>query len=339
MVDLGSHLGFMVDREVSSSLLSFRLNNAYQPRIDLMWSLPLDEAKRSAIAQIMGRNLDEVTHLPIVGIEVEGSNPTTKTMMADTANLKSLGAPLGFLVTSEEHSRGIYRRNVRAIRTVRHNFGEHSIVPIEARWVDEFLKASWITSTAVVPTPPQKKPRGGESKSWEFDLRKHLRKLGKEAGFVVADPFNPQVQDMRFKAEGSRRSEAMQHLWNPNTGQTKKMQRSGDYLTECEIDMAWLLPLPSSLRQLLQKIEIKDPFLSSYDILFPAQWDYVPVVGFELESAPGKHAGGGLLNLAVYCMIGVAYSPSEAENKRVKAAVDTYTQALGLRNVFAKVAR
>ena len=144
------------------------------------------------------------------------------------------------------------------------------------------------------------------------------------------------MTQLRFDAESNRRSNPMRHLWNPETYEKKEVKRSSDYLTECELDMGWLLPLPSSLRRLLQKVTEMDPCLSEYDIVFPSIWDYVPVVGFEFESSAGKHAGGCLLNLAAYTVICVAYSPSEEGRRRIQATLDTYTQALGLRNVFSR---
>src|SRR5262245_3864747 len=120
---LGEALGFKVSREVNDSVLRLRLDDAYQPCVDLMWSVPLDEAKREALAWALNRETGEINHLPVVGIEVEGTTPTTKTLAADVANLAALGAPMGLLIVSEEGEKNIYRRAVRAIRSVRRAFG------------------------------------------------------------------------------------------------------------------------------------------------------------------------------------------------------------------------
>jgi hypothetical protein len=130
--NLGEALGFVVTREVSDSLLRLRLDDAYRPRIDLLWSVPLDPQKCQAIAWVLQRELVDVTHLPVVGIEVEGTTPTTKTMGADVANLAALGVPLGLLVVSEEGEKNIYRRAARAIRSVRRSFGDLRLLPVEA---------------------------------------------------------------------------------------------------------------------------------------------------------------------------------------------------------------
>jgi hypothetical protein len=45
VADLGKGLGFVVTREVSDSLLRLWLDDTYRPRIDLLWSLALDDQK------------------------------------------------------------------------------------------------------------------------------------------------------------------------------------------------------------------------------------------------------------------------------------------------------
>ncbi|MBI3272517.1 MAG: hypothetical protein HYZ53_26235 [Planctomycetes bacterium] len=121
---LGESLGLVTTREVSESLFRLRLDSVYQPRIDLLWSVALDRPKREALAWALGADTSGITHLPIVGVEVEGTQPTTKTMASDLANLTALGAQLGLLVVSEEGEKNIYRRAARAVRTVRRSFGD-----------------------------------------------------------------------------------------------------------------------------------------------------------------------------------------------------------------------
>lgn len=335
LVTLGERLGFVVEREVSTSLLAVK--GEYAPRIDLMWSLAIDSAKREAIAEATGRDLREVTHLPVVGIEVEGTDPTTKILASDAANIRALGAPLGLLVVSDESSRGIYRRAARTIRTMRRNLGEMSVVPVDASWIPELLQAEWDSTAAEVPGSVAKKPRGGETKAWAAHARKRLRALGAAAGFDVAEPLVPRDVQVRFEAERQKRREAMRHTWDPLVGEQREVSKAGDYLTECEIDLAWLLPLPRALEALLSVLAERDPCMRAHDLVYPELWQYVPVVGFELESAAGKHAGGGLINLAAYCVMGLALTPDEATAKCVRGALATYQPTLGLRNVDVRV--
>jgi hypothetical protein len=334
LVQLGTKLGFTVEREVSNSLLALR--GGYAPRIDLMWSLPIDAPKRQAIAAVLGRDNGEITHLPVVGIEVEGTDPTTKTMMSDVANIRALGAPLGLLVVSEEASSGIYRRAARAIRTMKQNLGQLSVVPVESTWMPELLKQEWSTGMADLPRPVQRQPRGGETQQWEKQVRQRLRALGGDAGFVVSDPLVPPDVQVRFDAERSRRADGLKHTWDPRTAEPRSMSKASDYLTSCEIDLAWLLALPRALEQLLVALTERDPCLRSHDLVYPELWKYVAAVGFELESQGGKHAGGALLNLAAYCVMGVAWTPNVEVADQVGRTLETYKAALGLRNVAVR---
>lgn len=88
-------MGFLASQDVSDSLLRVRLDDAYRPRVDPLWNLPLAQPQRHAIAWAIERGTLDVTHVPVVGLELEGSMPTTKTLAADVANLTALGARPG----------------------------------------------------------------------------------------------------------------------------------------------------------------------------------------------------------------------------------------------------
>ena len=163
---LGRLLGIEVEREVSNSLLALRLDEACHPRIDLLWSMSLSMAQRQAIAWALGIDdaaTKRIKHLPVVGLEIEGAQPTTKTLEADIANLAALGAPLGLLIVSEQGERNIYRRGARAIRTTRRAFGDITVLPVEASWLDAFKSKKWRRGNAPPPVPSKKAPAGGES--------------------------------------------------------------------------------------------------------------------------------------------------------------------------------
>src|SRR5437868_2733602 len=91
---LGTVLGFEARREVANSVLALRLDGAYHPVVDLMWSRPLTTAQAAAIALVTGVRAPDLSHLPLVGIEVEGTTPSTKTMASDLANIAALGTRL-----------------------------------------------------------------------------------------------------------------------------------------------------------------------------------------------------------------------------------------------------
>jgi hypothetical protein len=115
------------------------------------------------------------------------------------------------------------------------------------------------------------------------------------------------------------------------------MRKWEDFYTGSKIDLAWLMPLPKGLPCLLEEILRLDPCLGEDAIIFPELWSHVPVVAFELESSHGKHAGGGLLNLSAYGVLGIAVAPEQSVGKDITAALQTYRPALGLRNVHVRV--
>jgi hypothetical protein len=336
VADLGEVLGFVVTSEVSDSLLRLRLDEAYRPRIDLLWSVALDRQKRQAIAWALDRKLGDVTHLPVVGIEVEGTTPTTKTMGADVANLAALGVPLGLLVVSEGGEKNIYRRAARAIRSVRRSFGDLHLLPLEASWLGPLLQKVWPCGLATIPKQKQSLPAGGESLDWSVATRDHLRSLGEQAGFVVAEPYVPPVLDASFSLIRGQRANPLVHTCDPLANTVKEVKKSADLYTECKIDLAWLMPLPGGLAAFLEEVFLLDPCLREYGMVFPALWSHVPVVAFELESGGGKHAGGGLLNLSAFGVLGVAVAPNERVGAEITATLRTYQPTLGLRNVCVR---
>ena len=167
-------------------------------------------------------------------------------------------------------------------------------------------------------------------------IRKCLVELGRSAGFVVADPLKPRQVGARFRAEASRRRRPMTQLWSPTSGERRVIRNAKDYTTGSEIDLAWLLPLPKGLLALLQALCDKDPTLQEHDLVHPQLWDSIPIVGFELDSKPGKHGGGGLISLSAYCVLGVTFAPDEQTVTALRRTVQTYARALGMNNVYVR---
>lgn len=103
--DLGERIGFQTQKEVSKSILALRYEGGkqYIPRLDLLWSMELHNKQAAAIAGIIGADKDTVVNMPLVGIEVEATDPTTKTLESDFANIAALGPPLGLIVSGRIH--------------------------------------------------------------------------------------------------------------------------------------------------------------------------------------------------------------------------------------------
>lgn len=323
---LGEALGFRATREVNNSVLSLRLDDALKPRSDLLWSRPLEERQTRALSSVLGAPTDKLQHLPIVGIEVEGSGPSTKTLTSDVINVLALGTRLGLLVVSDSPD-NMYRRAVRIVRTMRRAFGDLGIVPIEAHSIAEFVGRDWNPALSDPPAILNCLPAGGESLPWSRELRDRLRGVGQQARYVVAEPYVPPILRMAWEHEvgGLLESGA-----NPATGSMYMMRRWSDYYTGSQIDMAWLLPLPRALRQFLEALAELDPTLIRDGFVFPELYDHVAVVGFEFESASGKHAGGGLANLSAYTTIGVSVSPAAPGAAEIQRTLNRYQPTLGL---------
>lgn len=114
------------------------------------------------------------------------------------------------------------------------------------------------------------------------------------------------------------------------------MTNSGDYLTECEIDLAWLMPLPQALKEFLIRVTQLDPCLHDHGLCFPELWNYCAVAAFEIDTSTGKHAGGGLLNLAAFGLVGVVVTPNSMSCAELTKTLMAYQPTLGLRNVFVR---
>lgn len=237
---LGTALGFQVRREVSGSVFALVLDDAYNPRGDLMWSLPLTAKQAKAIAQVTGYEAEALEHIPIVGIEVEGTTPPTKGLAADIANIAALGTRLGLLVVSEAGEKGIYRRAARAVRTIRRSFGDLVVVPMDDSWLSALASRAWPTGQSPIPTTKTKRPAGGETLAWSASARTFLRTLGRDAGFEIAEPYVPDVLHATFEAERLRRAKPHAYVHDPIGRRQVESKRYRDYLTECEIDLAWL---------------------------------------------------------------------------------------------------
>lgn len=335
LTSLGESVGFLATREVNDSVLSLRLEEAYRPRVDLMWSLTLEPMQVAALAEVLGRDAARVEHLPIVGIEVEGTAPSTKIMTADLVNIVALGTRLGFLVVSERGEKNIYRRAVRIVRTLKRAFGDIGVIPLEADILAELEKKSWADGASELPSALTRKPGGGESLDWERNVRTKLRAAGEGAGFVVSEPYVPTVLRASWDRHGDGELTAAA---NPATGETYQMRKWSDYYTGSQIDMAWLLPLPRALPELLNALAEYDETLVRDGLLLPELYDHIAVVGFEFESDAGKHAAGGLANLSAYSTIGVAISPDNVKADELNRTLKRYLPTLGLRNVTVRSA-
>lgn len=335
LASLGESMGFEVqlEHELEQSPAALRIEDSYEPRADLVWHLPLTQAQAKALAWAHGGPTRRYERLPIVGIEVEGSQPSTKLMSSDIANLAALGTPLGLLVVSEAGEERIYSRAVRAVRTMKRAYGDRRVVPLEASWIAKLEKRSWDRTPHALSQGKATKPSGGEVHAWSATTRKSIRARGEAAGFTVVEPWNPPGHTAAFELETQNRGAPPRQTIDPVKFRDEAMRKAGDFLTESKLDLAWTLPLPRSLSEMIQAIASLDPNLQIEGFLDATRYDRVAVMGFELEWTTGKHAGGGLLSLGAHCIMGTVVVPNDDSRQTIDATLARYRPTLGLHNV------
>ena len=336
LADLGESMGFENQKEVSDTILALKYegNKDYVPIVDLIWSMELKKKQAEAIAKIVGGEKEDFSTVPIVGIEVEATDPTTKVLESDFANIAALGAPLGLIVSNSAYKQDIYRRTARMIRFMRHSHGDVCVLPFDTAWIPGAKKA---VQANAIPIKHKEDPkhRDGEEK-FCADIRKRLLKAGAAAGFDVVEEWTPPLIDNAFNLfEECNKKEKAQCLYNPTSCEMKPIASHKQYMTASRLDVVWRVKTKPHLVNFLQYLSDKDPAMRNLLLLNPSDWATLPVIGFEIESSAGKHAGGGLLNLGAHCVIGVSVVPDK-DTQRMEGKLETYTRTLGLRNVYVR---
>jgi len=78
--------------------------------------------------------------------------------------------------------------------------------------------------------------------------------MGRNAGFVVAEPFVPPVLVAAFEHARQQWTNPLTHTLDPVARTVGQMKGAADFYTECKIDMAWLMPLPRALPAFLGEV-------------------------------------------------------------------------------------
>lgn len=339
--ELGRQLGFSTAEEINETFLSVALDNSYTPRVDVVWYLDLQQLglDTEQLADYFGCDADDqYRRFPLVAFEIEASDPTTKTMGADLANLQAIGAPFGVLIVDEAREDGLYRRGKRILRTFRELYGHTNCICLDRSHVTELLAETWDRETTQPGEPHGVSAGTGGENEWSKQTRRHLADVGKDIGFVVKEDWIPhdlkRAYDRRrdLWREGERTTEYEQYTWDPDN-QRKSFHGWQTYYTGSKIDLMWTAPYPHSLQMFLQSVVDLDPDFETHTPLLRTAESLHPFFGFEIESTAGKHAAGGVLNLGVYPTVGQIVVSSETNRRRIEAKIETYERALGIRNV------
>lgn len=345
---LGESMGFAAHEEYTSPFLPSGTECA--PRQDLAWCHRLGRATRSELSWALER--DVPAEFPVVGFEVEGTSPTTKTMQVDALSLAASGIPIGVLMVADVRAveresgkktgvaggeQNIYRRCARVIRSLRRSFGALRVVPADRSWLTDLG-----TGRAPARTPvPRARGRsttlgsGGEGHG-TAQVREAIRRRGEAAGLRVVQDWTPSEID---RAEQWLRDADASGMGLHDDPFSRKPVPRSDFLTRSKIDIVWMLPLPDGLRRFLAKLGDINPDLGPIYGVDPAAWDEIPILGFELETGDGKHASGGMMNLHAFCHFGVCVSLGDEGTKYLRWRLATLRSAFGLPRVLVQEAR
>lgn len=346
--DLGIKLGFFVDTEVNQFTANLYFDKEYIPEVDAVWYF--DTSKKLNL-ELIERTLKEINtkfiqYLPLVGFEIEASDPTSKIQISNAANLYVQHYPFGFLVIDEEKGKkDLYRRAARILRTFRFHFGQINYLPLSKGQIFSLLKHDWKEPSNLTYSFEQKKyskGAGGESVKSKF-VREKLVKIGEKAGFSVYSDWSPEDLNLDFKL----RKKILNSINNPikshkrflseevslTPTESKIIKRWDRFYIKPKIDVNWCIGLPLRFNEFIEKIiTLDDDFKYNLPIYKKVNGPY-PIIGFEIESSVDKHAGGGILNLSRYTHYGFLVVKKK-DKRALLRKIKTYSRNLGINNVY-----
>jgi len=344
--ELGENFGFHVQEEVSSAFLPGHLDD-YSPRVDLTWSIPIDEPKSRGLSMIIPEFHDKaIDYFPLVGFEVEATDPTTKTQISNIANLQTLGLPYGFLVIDNTKADGdLYRRANRVLTTYNFMNGHSNFGVIDYSQILNMVETIPKT-TALKYTEPNKEVKygkGGE-KQETLDIREKIVKLGSNYGFNIQQDWMPkdlqnmhQLMNSVYITSGSPEDDLSRRFlgkitsWTPT--QNNVNNRWDYYFTKSAIDVTWNIQLPPNFIWFIESLKAKNEPMKVTNPILRDPSSLWPILGFEIEGSMGKHGGGGIFNLSRYCYIGLEVVP-ESQYRRAQSKIKVYSRTSGIQNVF-----
>ncbi len=351
LVALGRACGFEPYTERSPGV-----PKSYAPRTDLVLAgtpLTREAAQRiDAIAEAASLSSPLVGgRPPVVGIEIEGTDPTTKTMEADLLNLHVTGFPISVLAV--DSAPGGARKNVgdiqcRASRLRRTLAIWTGIRPIA------IVDASRITSSPIVSpgrravsSKPAPVTNQGGSREDARRMRDSIFALGTRLGLRVETDATPEVLEVLFDARAVCGEAAARVLlgvagFDVCAGTVGTFAKFDTAFTAHATDILWSAEPLADLDQFHRSLAAADPDFGVFWPRCPFERCGIPLVAFEIDSGISKHTAGSLLHLARSARLGVLVVPDE----RVSAArelIETYRRVVPVGGVvvagFSEVAR
>ena len=345
---LGKELGFLSDTEVKEYSKNLSFNNEYEPEIDAVWYIDISQTIAiNELKQIKNHfNLHFIKFLPLVGFEIEASDPTSKTQISNAANLCVQHYPYGFLVVDEEKGeKDLYRRAARILRTFLFQFGQNNYLPLSKSQLNSLQNHQWkedLKKSIILGKTKYSKGIGGESKNVK-KIREKIISIGEKVGFTIRTDWSPDDLKLDFKLRNNifknienplkeqKRLLCQEISWTPT--EYKSIRKWFYFYIRPRIDIIWCIGLPLRFIEFINEIKkLDDDFLYNLPIFRDPKEPY-PIIGFEIESSLDKHGGAGILNLSRYTHYG--FLVTEKKNLQLlEKKIKTYSRSLGINNVY-----
>ena len=319
---IGKKLDFITCFEIAGNAANIKFDHEYTPEVDAAWILDLSNNLKMKHLNFITDNVDELskedfTKLPLVGFEIEASDVTSKGQLCNAANLFVQHYHFGFLIVDENvGSKDLYRRAAKILRTFRYQYGHKDYFPLSKGQLKLLLNQKWSQLPYVMRKStklPSNKGTGGETKS-TANIREKLTELGQKAGFEVYTDWVPTDLENEYTIRSqiigeinkpslfSKRFLGNKVTWTPDSG--KQIKQWNKFFIQPKLDVVWCIRLPKTFSQFMNRVtELDEDFKTNLPLLRNPE-DPFPVIAFEIESASGKHAGGGVLNLSRYSQFG-----------------------------------
>jgi len=345
---LGNKLGFISDTEIKQYTTNIRFESEYEPEIDAVWYYDLSKIIDASKIEIINKQFEsnDLHFFPLVGFEIEASDPTSKTQLSNAANLYLQHYPYGFIIIDENKAKkDLYHRAAGILRTFRFQYGQVNYLPLSKGQLEKILKFEWKNKKEDIfkfEKVKLSKGSGGEVGDAKI-IRDKLTQLGDIAGFNIYHDWSPedlsydyQLRKDTLKALSSP-SESIERFlgkkvsWNPND--PKIINRWYQFYIRPKIDVIWSIGLSLRFYEFYMELLNLEPDFKYNLPIYRDPSKPFPIIGFEIESSIGKHAGGGILNLAKYTHFGFIITQQkniDLLNKRIK----TYSRSLGINNVY-----
>lgn len=317
LLDLGTKLGF-----ISKTEYQFKNIQPYTPQYDIVWFLDLKKYNldtipffQNSFKELLGKGNFLV---PIVAIELENSDLTSKKQIGNIMNLYTSPAYFKLIVTTTatKNTEDMHRRAIRMFHSYSHLLGNRNLLVIEYENIEKIKLPNFTkkeTLLSVAENQKKRKGAGGEtsSKSYSNNLYKKLKKTSLE----IKGDAQPEVYD-----------------WIYSTKNVKESKSKYFYIPKLDFMTGFSLPESFSkwlnlLANKLTKTECREFPLLHFLRENPNESIFFPLAGFEIETGNGKHLNGGITNLATHCFMGFLVSEFEEH-------LQTYQKHLGFNNVF-----